>query len=421
MNLRVFALSALLSGLVLAGEDPRRPYLYRQAVEGEVSSGALYRIRVPREVYDACPSFPADLRLFDGQRRLWPFFLWVPAGQEELRNLPADLLNRSEVAEPQRYIRQDLRVRPEPRGRGPARHDRLLIRMGGERFFRKVEVLGSDDRNVWAELGAGFLVAQGGDHGADNREIEYPPSDYPFLQVRIHPDARRAGEPLDLQALSVARLVREEGERENIPLEWTAPPGEQKEGVQVLWADAGARFRPLLRLRVEAGGRDFARPVRVSGRNAESNEWRWVADGGLHRLGGQVRDAIDLRGAGFRHWKIELSHYEDQPLDIRSVRAEAVPSYLVFEAAGGGSARLALYYGADRPSPPRFDLQQRTSRAQTTNATLRELGRRQLNPDRAARGLERYGRTLAIVAVGLVSALVLWVIANMIRRQTASR
>lgn len=412
-------LGLLLAGLALAGEDPRRPYLYRQAVEGNLATGVLYRIRVPREVFDACPSFPSDLRLYDEQARAWPFFLWVPEGQEELRNLPADLINRSEVREPQRYIRQDVRVRPEPRGRGPARHDRLLIRMGGDRFFRKVEVLGSDDRNVWAELGGGFLVAQGGDHGGDNREIEYPPSDYPFLQVRIFPDARRADEPLDLQSLSVAWRAREEGESEEIPLEWTAPAQEQKEGLQVLCVDSGARFRPLARLRVEVAGRDFARPVKVFGRNAETNEWRWVADGGLHRMGAQVRETIDLRGAGFRHWKIELYHYEDKPLDIRGVRAEVVPNYLVFEAAGEASERPALYYGADRVSYPRFDLQQRTSHAQTTNAPLRDLGRRQPNPHQSTSGLERYGRTLGLLAVGLVSALVLWVIVNMIRRQTA--
>ena len=47
-----------------------------------------------------------------------------------------------------------------------------------------------------------------------------------------------------------------------------------------------------------------------------------------------------------------------------------------------------------------------------------EVGRRQLNPDRLARGLGRYGRALGILAVALVSVLVLMVIVNMIRRQT---
>lgn len=411
----------LLPRLALAGPDEpdvRQPYLYRQALVGEFSSGQLYRIRVPRDVFDACPSFPADLRVFDAGPRAWPFFTWVPAGREEVQNLSAELMNRSEVTEPQRYVRQDLRVRPEPRGRGPARHDRLLIRMGGERYFRKVEVLGSDDRAVWAELGGGYLVGQGGDRGADNRVIEYPPSTYPFLQVRIHPDARNAAEPLDLQAISVARLAREEGEQEEVPLEWTQPAAEQKPGIQVVWADAGARHRPLLRLVVETAGRDFARPVKVFGRNAASNEWRWVADGGLHRMGDQVRDVIDLRGSAYRFWRIDFFHYDDQPLDLRRVRAWAVPHYLVFEAQGGAEVRPALYYGTDQFNLPRFDLQQRTSRAQLLEAPVREVGRRQLNPDRLARGLGRYGRALGILAVALVSVLVLMVIVNMIRRQT---
>ena len=403
---------------VRADDDPRREFLYRQPLEGGITSGELFRIRVPREVFDGCPSFPSDLRIMDAQLRAWPFFVWVPAGHEELQSLSAETLNRSEVTEPQRYFRQDLRVKPEPFGKGPARHDRLLIRMGGERFFRKVDVLGSDDRQVWAELGGGYLVAQGDGHGADNREIQYPVSTYPFLQVRIHPDARNAGEALDLQSISVARLAREEGEQEELALEWSQPAAEQKPGVQVIVADLGVRHRPVQRLRFESAGRDFARPVKVQGRNADTNEWRWVTDGGIHRMGGQTRDTLDLRGAAYRYWRIEIFRYEDAPLDLRRIVAQAVPQYLVVEAAGQAADRPALYNGTERILVPRFDLQQRTTKATTAAAPVRELGRRQANPDRVASGLSRYGRALGLVAVGLVSLLVLVVIANMIRRQT---
>ena len=405
---------------VRADDDPRREFLYRQPLEGGIASGELFRVRVPREVFDACPSFPSDLRVIDARLRAWPFFVWVPAGHEELQSLSAEALNRSEVAEPQRYFRQDLRIRPEPFGKGPARHDRLVIRMGGENFFRKVDVLGSDDRQVWAELGSGYLVAQGDSHGADNREIQYPPSTYPFLQVRIHPDARSASEALDLQSISVARLAREEGEQEELALEWSQPAGEQKPGVQVIVADLGVQHRPVQRLRFDAAGRDFARPLKVQGRNAESNEWRWVTDGGIHRMGGQTRDAVDLRGAAYRYWRVELFRYEDAPLEIRRITAEAVPQYLVVEAVGGPDDKPAMYYGTDRINVPRFDLQQRTSKSAISAAPLREPGRRQMNPDRVASGLGRYGRALGLFAVGVVSLLVLIVIANMIRRQTQS-
>lgn len=409
----------LMARIVGAAEDPRQPFQWRKMIEHPVESGTLYRIRTTPDVFDACPSFPADVRLFDAQGRAWPFFLWAPAGREEVRQVPAELLNAGQVEQPARYLRQDLRVRSSRAGGARPIHDRVVIRMSGETFFRRVEVLGSETGETWIALAEGYLVAQGRD-GADNRTISYPASDFPLVQVRIHPDARNTSEPMALREISLARLLSETGERETLPLEWTVPSAEQRKDTQVLLADAGARNRPLIRIGIEAGEGDYARPVRVHGRNAPTNDWRWVAEGGVHRIGAHMRDTVEVRGAAYRYWKIELLQGEDAPLAIRRLRAEAVPQDLVFEARGGPETRPALYFGTSRFGLPRFDLQQRTPAEARATAPIVELGRRHANPERVVHGLSRYGRVFGLAAVALVSLLVIAVIAHMIRRRTSA-
>jgi hypothetical protein len=125
------------------------------------------------------------------------------------------------------------------------------------------------------------------------------------------------------------------------------PREDLKVGVQTLQYDLGYRNLPVIRLRLDTADRDFARPLKVFGRNTATNSWRWVADGGIHRMGDQVRSAVDLGNATYRYLKIELYHYEQPPLTVTGVVAELEPVFLVVEAASE-AARMPT--SALRPS-----------------------------------------------------------------------
>lgn len=406
---------ALGPRLLCAQGDPRGPFNWRQSIEGGLESGALYRLRLPPEVFDGCKMFPADLRLLDQAGAEWPFYLWTPS--EEGGEIPrqATLLGQTVITSGPHRVELDLRV--EPRGReATPRHDRVIVQTSGRDFLRRVEVLGSADGTDWQPMGAGFLVDQSAPQQIVNRVVTYPPTDLPFLRLRIHPDAKGGAETLDVPHVAVALLETAAVELDEVPIELLSVPAEeQKAGVQVLIGDAGVRNRPLRHLRVEAEGGHFALPVKVYGRNAETNRWRWIADGGVQRWGAQVRDEIQVKGTTYRFFKVELYHYENPPVDVRRVTGAAVPHTLVFRA-GGGAAPF-LYYGGVGLSLPRYDLQRETPPRRAAEAVEVRLGQQQINPQRLARGLQSYGHWLTMMAAGVVALLGVVVIVHFVRRR----
>lgn len=408
-------LCALSAGRGLAQGDPRSAFTWRQPIRGALETGALYRLHLPPEVFDGCKAFPADLRILDPEGREWPFFLGVPP--EEAGELPrrATVLGETFVTSGARYLEIDLRVEPRDRENRP-KHDRVTVHTTGRDFLRRVEVLGSEDGSVWIPRGAGYLVEQDAREELLNRVLTYGVTDEPFLRLHIHPDAKNEGDLFSVQHVAVALLEDAQAELEEVPMEPIAvPEAERKPGVQVVLLDAGVRNRPLRRLRIEAEGRNFALPVKVYGRPAETNGWRWVADGGIQRWGAQVRDRVDLKGTTFRFFRVELYHYENEPVEIKRVIGFAVPHTLVFRAES--TASPYLFYGGVGVSLPHYDLQRETPERASASARVVTLGEQQINPQRLARGLQSYGHWLTMMAAGVMVLLAVVTVVHLLRRR----
>ena len=386
-----------------------------------VVSGRLYRIKTPPELFDGSVAFPSDLRILDAQTNQWPYFLWIPAPVEEVAPVPFEMLNRSTVESGERHLRQDLRIAAdgERRTSGRPRHDRITLNTVGDDFIRRVEVYGSENQSGWARLAAGYLIEQQQGTRVSSRTIEYPVSDFPFLQVRIFPNARDATEEIDLRAVSVSLTQRKPGEVDDVELAMSDVPAEELgEGGQGVVLDQGVKNRPLASLRIDARTKEFVRAVRVEGRNEETNAWRWVADASLHRVGDQEQVSIDVHDAPYRYFRLQVFNHDDAPLGIEGVVGEAVPRHIIFEARGSGEAHV--YSGAASLGPPHYDLQRRTKMRELPLLREIRLGSPEPNPNRRTPGgFGAWGRWFALAAIGAVSALVIWVIVSMVRRETA--
>lgn len=195
------------------------------------------------------------------------------------------------------------------------------------------------------------------------------------------------------------------------------PREDLKSGVQTLVLDVGHRNVPVIRLRLETADAEFACPLKVYGRNMATNSWRWVADGGIHRLDGQVRDAVEIRDATYRYLKVELYHYEQPPPAVTNVLAEFREIVLVTEALSG--LRAHAYVGAAAVSLPRYDLQRRTSDEEVLAAPWAEFGPRERNPTRLARTLQAYGRWLGAMALAVMGILGAFVALKWMRHRAA--
>ncbi len=409
-------LLALCGVAAHAAGDLREEFAWRQTLDGDFAEGGLYRLAVPGAIFDGCRAFPDDLRIIDETGQQWPFFLWTPSEKQDVRVVPSQTLNASVVEKPDRYLRQDLRIAPDPETGRPREHNQVILRTPGRDFIRRVEVYGKEGEAPWAFLGSGYLVDYSRDARAANGTIRYPVSTLPLIQVRVFPNARDATEPLSIDHLCAGLCVTEPGELEPVPLtQMETPKDERTNECQVLVFDTGARTRPVERLTIRADDREYARSVRVSARNDETNVWRWVADGEIHRIGQDVQDAVGVKWASYRFLKLEVFHYDDRPLTNVRVEALAVPRYIVFEAGGG--RKPELYYGA-KVEAPRYDLERRKGKEALSSAPVAKIEPRTDNVMHEVTWLEKYGRWLAVLAVGAVSVLVLWVVLGMLKRQT---
>ncbi len=419
MNHRAMALlfsAGLLAGLC-RGEAPapHHQMAWQQELLDAPSSGQLCRILLAREVFDGCHNFPYDLRIQDETGQAWPFFIWTPATQDLPACPPVETLNTSLTETPARYWRQDLRIRPPPGQSERPRHNQLILQTSGSDFLRRVEIYAGENGEDWALLGSGWLVNHAREVMTENRVIRYPVSDFPFLQVRVYPNARNEREDFSIVQITPGFLTEPEQSMEDVPLApLEVPAREQRPGVQTLLFDLGASNRPVEKLQLSAAG-EYARAVRVFGRNQLDHQWRWAAEGEIHSLGPSLKNSLPLRGFMYRYMKVDIFHFDDPPLDGLSVLAGANPRYLVVETKGGRTPRL--YYGADQVQAPRFDLARRTPERILREAPLAKLGPRKPNstPHPAA-PWARNPRLLATLIVALVSLLVLWVVTGMFKK-----
>ena len=416
----IVGLGLLAIGASSAETDLRTRFAWRQPLRGDLDPGALYRIDAPSEMFDGCARFPNDLRIIDENGLQWPFYLWELEPRTGEVRLDTRKLNESVVDQPVRYYRLDLQILPDFKTKQRAIHNHVVIQSPGSDFTRKVEIYGSEDQKAWGLLGVGYLI----DHSPSterirNRTIQYPESNFPYLQVRIYPNAKNALEDLSGQQVFPGFYRWHTVEMKAVPLQSLPVPDEElKESCQVLLFDTRAMNRPVDWLIIEAAQEDYARPVKLYARNAATNTWRWLSDSEIHRIDGQIRNTIELTHCMYRFLKIEAYHYDDQPLKITRFEASASPRYLVFEPPPNAGPRPAIFYGSVFSEVPQYDLKRRKGLEYAAQAPLVELEPREGNTLLKPPPWRRYGKGLAAMAVGIVSALVLWIVVNMMRRQS---
>lgn len=403
MLIRSVALAVALPLLAAqAGAPPDDPrFAWRQPLVASFASGVVYRVLLPAGVLDRSRAFPADVRIVDENGEAWAFFLWAPSRRVGIDILPAAVRRSVGGIGNEEPLEIDLRVGQG--GNAPA-HNQVILRTTGHDFVRRVEVFAGDDGVTWHEVGRGYILDQIQEAHLQNRAVSYIETNAPLLHVRIHPNARDTDESFKLVDAQVARSSAPAAPPALvtlIPIE--LPAAELRDGVLALAFDSGARHQPLDTLRVALQGTSFTFPVKVFGRDESSLPWRWIADGGVFRNGGQERDTIDLHGASYRQLKVEIHHYDQHPPHIAGIVAEMSPQYLVFEARGG--VRPMLTYGADGVPMPRYDLQRRLKPESITTAPLVELGQPRYNPRKLATGLRSYGEAFMWLALGLATAI----------------
>ena len=392
----------LMLAATSAPADTRELFNWRAPLAGAWTNDGIYQAEITLPVWDAAESFPADLRIYDENEREWPFYITgarAPGGESPW-NL-AVVENTVETL-PTRYLRRTVQLQPNAQGAG-VRHHQAIIQMAGHDFDRRVDVLGRNEGEEWSWLGQANLINRPASARSANRNVFYEPSSYTQLQFRIYPSISVPDEALVL--LGVALLAEPPPAAETwLPLVWE-PNAEDAalKGLQSLVADLGFRQVPLRYLKLDLGPGEGAFPAKVFGRSTPTNTWRWIADGAVHAVNGQLRSTIELQQTGYRYLKLDCYAYDQQNLKVRQSQGGYETLYVVFEADYG--QRPHLFFGSSHPPLPRYDLQRRVGPGLPKDASIAEIGEKRRNPVRMAAALRSYGRTLAYSALGVLAGL----------------
>jgi len=385
----------------------------RPIVEGS-SPGTIFRVEVPSDIYARSHNFPDDIRIYDANEKQWPFFLEYEQAQSGFREVPADRVNMAWTEGPDQYLRLDLRVRRDESSSGRPKHNHVLLETSGRDFIRRVEVFGSEDQSTWALLGQGYLIDVSEPGRIEESAVHYTPSDYPFVQVRVFPNARNAMESFSINRADIRTIEPATATTRIVPHQrLEVPKNEQRPDAEVVLLDLENEHHPVESIVLRAEGGDYLRRVVVSIRDDSNEPWRYAGAGDIHRIGVSTKDKIPLQGHG-RYIKCELYHYDDPPLQLSTIEVRTTRSHLVIESQSGSDP--VLYYGGQFVTAPQYDLKSRAKMKSKEEWGLGSLGDAAPNPAFRKTGYGSWGKYLATGAVGLASLAVMMVLVRMFKR-----
>ena len=335
----------------------------------------------------------ADLRLYDKGGKTIPYALRYLRPQSQSERVAAEEFNRSEAENGAVEVTLDLKS-------DKIQHNAIEIITSSQNFRRLAVVEGSDDAKIWRPLATGHLVNYAADQMQDDqkidlRTIEYSPSRFQYVRVRISPDPERI---TDNQTADDFRVELHILQHVEIPGEYLMLDAElgEREPTRSFRApgsawiiDLGGQRVPCDRIEVDIADAEFARdfqiqyeePREVGGRveftYLSLNKTFW------QRKAGEPKQPMVAHFGEVQTGRLQLivTDHRNPPLSLRSVKFGAPVRQLVFPRPPGEPSDLQLYFGNPQAEPPNYDFARNLPLALPVPPTRATYGQAQQNPN----------------------------------------
>jgi hypothetical protein len=374
-------LLAVPAGAGVSETAPSSPPIFERVIE--VPEPGLVAVSLDRHVYEAARRDLGDLRILDDRGDDVPYVLDRGRGRARPETRPR-MRNRGHTADRSATVILDFGERLDK--------DRLVLRLTGQNFRRRVTVEGSDDGERWVTLVEdAWVFAIPGPEVARYEGVVLPENDYPLLRVTVEPGA---GERMRVEILEAWVPTGESGpRREEILSPGWSRAAEARPGETWLTLDLGARWQPFEAVVLEVGDQRFFREVRTEVRRdatetlpdgpAPAARWDPLGSGVIYRLDDSESERqklrIDARGRA-RALRVRVLNGDDRPLELEGVTVRVPEERMLFEARRGDEYRLT--YGASDLEAPDYDLAHTLEpEAEASLATLEAPVRRAIVAD----------------------------------------
>jgi hypothetical protein len=348
---------------------------YYQEIQG-VPEIDLVGVDLSVEALDGARSDLADLRLYDANGREIPYALRIWREIYESDAFEAQEINRG-IRDGATEVTLDL-------GESPGTHNQVELNTAGDGFRRMVAVEGSNDGEEWLTLAQGSAIfrfsSQG--RGVDERSVEYPPSDYRFVRVRVAPDREIETEPPQIETLTVRRLTRSPGREQTFGMnvEMREPGREQGRPASIFRLDLYGRI-PLHGLNLQIAEAPFSRPYRLE-TDGEENERIPLASGTLLSKAEGGSDEVKIRFNEQYASRLRLIVTDDRNPELMIYGGSAISATRqVFFSGLGAAQPLRLYYGNPDAAAPHYDFDATVPNTPPDTILPVYLNGERLNPD----------------------------------------
>lgn len=440
--------AALCAGASASPPPSRFPF-YKDLAPPPGEAGALAGITLDDDVLNVLNDRRTNLRLWDARGREVPYLLRTRA---EVQTVREEVARRATVLSFQERPdnRAEIVVANDPSA-GPALA--LVLHSGQADYEKRVDVYGSADRQAWTAVATNQSIFDYSRY-IDVRNLRVPlaASSYPYYRIDISnlSEDRRleltevirqvdgAREPV--LETETARIRREPFRVDHLDIVSEQERVQARQPILTLWDiadfrvehDATARVtrlefdtrrQPLTRLWLIPRNRNFSRRVTVAGTDGAGDPAAWT------ELGSAVVTVVDVAplqqaqlsvpiGPARRYlrYRVTLHDRDNPPLDIAAVRVEAESWEAIFFPPGGP---VQMFYGGASDEAPDFDIGAVLSASPDRAAQAWSVGPPFPNPEYRAgapRSPARSGRTLMVVAIFIMVALLFRVIARSARQ-----
>jgi hypothetical protein len=323
----------------------------------EVETSGLFGVRLDRHVYEAARADLGDLRLLDRRGDDVPYVLDRGRGPDRAEVRPR-MRNRGHRPDGSATVVLDFGEQIDK--------DRLVLRLTGRNFRRRVTVEGSNDAESWTTLqDDAWVFAVPGPEAARYEEVPLPANDFSLLRVTVQPAASERMRVEILEAWLPAGGTGPRTEETLLPAWSRAAEARPRETWLVL--DLGARHQPFAAVVLAVEDERFFREVRTEvrrdadeksrGMPAPPPTWDPLGSDAIYRFEDGVVEReklrVEVRGRA-RALRVRVQNGDDRPLVYEGVAVKVPVERLLFEAREGEDYRLS--YGAPELKAPQYDL-----------------------------------------------------------------
>ncbi|MHC4131983.1 MAG: DUF3999 family protein [Planctomycetota bacterium] len=360
----------LLTASSYAAELDLKRFEFQAPVIIQDGSQQLCRLHLTPAVYDKARTDLADIRLAGKSSQQIPYILERPRDSKDSIQYNPRIINRSTTDEKVSMVTIDF---------GKQTLKNLIeVVTSGQSFRRSVKVEGSNDNiSFFIIVTDAFVFAIGNEK--DNRfsEIELPANDYRYLRISVKPMSSETKSPV-IENIKAFKTEEKLVNKISIDLDLLEQYEEEKTNSSVLVYDCGYKNLPVTRIELDILENAFYRYIVLEGRDqktkmvpftSEDNRqrlkevkvpWRRIASTTIYKYQtpeGKIREKLFIRipsGSFYRHLRLVVKNYDDNPITINKASAEMIPHHVIFDYAH--DPKPTLYFGSEDATKPVYDI-----------------------------------------------------------------